>query len=93
MKQAEPLLQKALELNPNLASAHIYIANMHLWFKWDFETVQNEYQKVLQLNPSNPDIEANFGDFLLSTGRFGEALSVSIKPLKKIALQFITASV
>jgi adenylate cyclase len=83
LKNAEPLLQKALNLNPNLASAHTYVANMHLWYKWDFETVQNEYQKVLQLNPSNPDLAVNFEDFLLAMGRFGEALNISTNAFVK----------
>jgi adenylate cyclase len=77
LRNAEPLLQKALRLNPNLASTHLYVASMHLWYKWDFETVQNEYQKVLQLNPSNPELARGFEDFLLAMGRFGEALNIS----------------
>ncbi|HET6768739.1 MAG TPA: adenylate/guanylate cyclase domain-containing protein [Chitinophagaceae bacterium] len=83
LKNAEPLLQKALKLNPNLASAHSYLANMHLWYKWDFETVQNEYQKVLQLSPSNPELAGLFLDFLLAMGRPGEALNITTTAFAK----------
>lgn len=77
LKNAEPLLQKALKLNPNLASAHVYLADMYLWYKWDFKTVEKEYQKALQLNPSNSEIADGFTDFLLASGRFGEALNIT----------------
>lgn len=75
INHAQPLLEKALQLNPNLASAHSGIALMNLLYKWDFETVENEFQKVLQLNPSNTEIALSFSDFLLAMGRFGEALN------------------
>ena len=83
LKKAEPLLQRSLKLNPDLAQAHAYLAYLHLWYKWDFETVQDEYQKVLQLNPSNPEIIAGFGDYLLAMGRFGEALNISTNVFEK----------
>jgi len=84
LKKAEPLLQKSLKLNPDLAPAHANLALLHLWYKWDFETVQDEYQKVLQLSPSNPQIPLDgFGDYLLAMGRFGEALNISTHVFEK----------
>ena len=79
IKNAQPLLEKALSLNPNLAAGHTALARLYLLYKWDFDKVQREYQKVSELNPSNTDIAASMGDFLLATGRFKEALDVSIK--------------
>jgi TolB-like protein len=77
LKNAEPLLQRSLQLNSELARTHVYIAVMNLWYKWDFETVQSEYQEALQLNPSNFEITGGFFDFLVAMGRFGEAWNVA----------------
>ena len=46
--RAMPLLQKALQINPDLASAHYHMANLQLWYRWDFDAVEKEYKKVLQ---------------------------------------------
>jgi hypothetical protein len=42
IKNAEPLLQKALSLNPNLVIAHVRIAEMYLWYKW----ILREYRTI-----------------------------------------------
>jgi TolB-like protein/class 3 adenylate cyclase/Tfp pilus assembly protein PilF len=73
LKKATPLLEKALQLNPNLASAHYYMANLQLWYRWDFSAVEKEYQKILQLYPSNIEVTSRFHDYLMSIGRFEEA--------------------
>ena len=77
LKNAPPLLQKALRLNPDLAMAHRNTALFNLWYKWDFSAVEKGYQKVIELNPSNTETFAGFTDFLLATGRFEEALKVT----------------
>lgn len=77
LKMATPLLQKALQINPNLASAHYHMANLQLWFRWNFDAVEKEYKKVLQLYPSNIEVTSEFQDYLLSTGRFEEALKLA----------------
>jgi len=77
IKNTEPLLQKAFALNPDLTSAHTYSALMYLWYKWDFDKAQGEYQKILQLNPSDPEARASFTEFLLSQGKFKEGFDIS----------------
>ena len=45
--------------------------------------MENEYQKVLQLNPSDPELAVKFEDFLLAMGRFGEALNITTNSFNK----------
>jgi tetratricopeptide (TPR) repeat protein len=66
LKNAEPLLQKALKLDPNLAEAHLALADMLMFYERDLVSAGSEYQKVLQLNPSNVDITVQISDFLLA---------------------------
>jgi tetratricopeptide (TPR) repeat protein len=81
LENALPLLQKALQLNPDLAMAHRNAALAHLWYRWDFKAVEKEYRKVIELNPSNTVAFSGFTDFLLATGRFEEALNVTKEAL------------
>lgn len=81
LKNALPLLQKALQLNPDLAMGHRNLALADLWYKWDFKAVEKEYRKVIELNPSNTVAFSGFTDFLLATERFEEALKVTKEAL------------
>ena len=82
LSKAKPLLQKALELDINLASAHNYTALIHLFFELDFSKVENEYQRVLQLSPSNSGAIGFLSNYLISVGRSAEALEGSKKALQ-----------
>jgi adenylate cyclase len=83
IKNAGPPLNKALQLNPDLADAYSTSAKLNLWYKRDFKAVENDYHKMLQLNPSNTEIDWSLTNFLLAMGRFGEALNVSINTFSK----------
>ncbi len=83
LKNAQPLLQKALQLNHNLTLAHLSLADMFMLYKWDLRSAGSEYQKVLQLNPSNNEITVELSDFLLATGKFKEALEISSNAFAK----------
>lgn len=80
--KAEPLLQKALNLNPDLAVAHVGNTFFQLYNNWNFEAVDEEYKKVLQLNPSNSQFIIIFSTFLNAVGRHSEALQNSLNAFK-----------
>ncbi len=77
LKNAEPLLQKAIQLNPELGMAHKALAVMSLYYKWDFVSVAREYKIIRRLSPSDPDIVSRIVSYLLAIGKFGEALEVT----------------
>ncbi len=83
LKNAEPLLKKALELNPNLGHGYRVSAMLDLWYKWDFEKVGQDYQKVRQLEPSHPGLTLDFNDYHLAIGKFKEALKGSSEAFEK----------
>jgi adenylate cyclase len=88
LKHAEPLLEKANQLNPNLAGAHIGFAIMDMYYSWDFKNVANEYNIVRRLNPSNPEIIGRFSDYLLAMGKFQEALDVVRNAFEQDSLNY-----
>jgi TolB-like protein len=71
--KALPLIEKALQLDKNSILAHTAMAELSLYYNWDFESVEKEYQIFIQLNPSNSDLVYFYSNYLLASGKFQEA--------------------
>lgn len=79
LDSALPLLKKSLQLDSNLAAGHNYMAQVHLWYEWDFKAAEKEWEKFFELNPSGAVWAANYVDFLNATGRFEKAFDFNLK--------------
>ena len=75
MPLAKEAAQRAVELDPNLASAHVHLGYVHLFYDWDWPAAEKEYRKALEINPSSPEAQLGYGNYLGTLGRFDEALS------------------
>jgi tetratricopeptide (TPR) repeat protein len=64
-KEALQYAHKALELNPELKSAHIRMGTIKFWYEWDFRNAEMEYKMG-----GTSEVH---GFFLLMMGRFEEA--------------------
>jgi TolB-like protein/DNA-binding winged helix-turn-helix (wHTH) protein/Tfp pilus assembly protein PilF len=74
MPRAREAAQHAVELDPNLASAHVKLGYVHLFFDWDWPAAEKEYRRALDINPSLPEAQLGYADYLATLGRFDEAL-------------------
>jgi tetratricopeptide (TPR) repeat protein len=68
--------QKAKELDPGLADAHILLANMHQQ-QWHWAEAEAEYRRALELSPSDPGAHFGLAHWLLTQGRMKEALALA----------------
>jgi TolB-like protein/Flp pilus assembly protein TadD len=66
--------QKALELDPGLADAHVELANIYMR-QWKWAEAEAEYRRALDLNPNNAAAHDGLSDWLLCHGRMEEALA------------------
>jgi TolB-like protein/tetratricopeptide (TPR) repeat protein len=66
--------RKALELDPELAEAHVLLAEMQN-SQWHWLEAEAEYRRALDLNPSDATAQNGFADWLLCQGRLEEALA------------------
>jgi adenylate cyclase len=73
--KAKMYAQKALELDPMLAEAHLSMAMVQASYEWNFEAAEKEFKRALELNTSFAFAHARFGLMLLIEGRIEEALS------------------
>lgn len=68
--------RKALELDPELAEAHVLLADIHLK-QWQWSDAEAEYKLALELKPNDAAAHLGLASWLLSQGRTEEALAWS----------------
>jgi TolB-like protein/DNA-binding winged helix-turn-helix (wHTH) protein/Tfp pilus assembly protein PilF len=68
-------IQKALELDPNSASAHATMGDVALLFDWDWPRAKSEYDRALELNPNLPEAHLAYEIYLATLGRDEEAIA------------------
>ena len=75
MPRAKEAALRAVELDPNLASAHVKLGYVRLFFDWDWPAAEKEYHRALEINPSSPEAQLGYANYLGTLGHFDEALS------------------
>ncbi len=68
------LARKALELDPDLAEAHVLVAN-DLQEELHWSEAEAEYRRALELDPNDADAYTRFAMWLLCEGRTNEAIA------------------
>jgi tetratricopeptide (TPR) repeat protein len=71
--KAMSAVRRALELDPDLAEAHVVLACM-LQDEWHWAEAESEYRRSLELNPSDAGAYSGLAAWLLNQGRLGEAV-------------------
>jgi TolB-like protein/tetratricopeptide (TPR) repeat protein len=72
-RKAISAVQKALELDPDVAEAHVLLARM-LQGQYQWAESEAEYRRALALEPSSSIAQSAFSHWLLCQGRIEEAL-------------------
>jgi tetratricopeptide (TPR) repeat protein len=50
--RAKAAADRALELDPDLAEAHLAVAMYRLYYEWDFVAAEQAFEKAISINPS-----------------------------------------
>lgn len=72
-KQVEAA-RKALDLDPDLAEAHVLLADV-LQKQWRWAEAESEYRRALELNPHDASAHLGLANWLMCQGRMEEALA------------------
>ena len=91
MPKAKTYAKKAIELNPNLASAYNSIAWVFHAYEYDWADAEANYRKAIKLNPNYATAHHWFGEFLYNMGKPEEGYTHLLKaselaPTSKIIL-------
>jgi uncharacterized protein (TIGR02996 family) len=77
--EARAAVEKALEIDDQLAEAHAVSAEIKYMFDWDWAGADRDLRRAIQLNPGSDTARLIYADFLVSMGRFDEAIFQSEK--------------
>jgi len=82
-------LNKAMELDPDLAEVHYQSAVIAQLVEWDWEKSEKEFLKSLAINPNNPLARLMYAQLLLILDRRDESLAqrelaISLDPLNPV---------
>jgi len=80
LDDAEAAARRALELDPENASATVALANA-LRDHWQWSAAEAAYVRALSLDPDNVEAYQQYAEFLAYVGRSGEALVVARRAL------------
>ncbi|MFC1528695.1 tetratricopeptide repeat protein [Candidatus Latescibacterota bacterium] len=72
--KAKTFASKALEIDNTIAEAYVSLATANMWYYWDWNAVQINLDKALELNPSYETVYLRYANFYRATGKFDAAL-------------------
>ncbi len=86
-----PLLNKALELDPNSAKAHYVAATLAVWTEWDWEKGEREFLRSIELDPNDALTRMYYAHLLMILRRSIEAnqqanIGLELDPMKPLVL-------
>ena len=92
-KQAYPKArehtEKALELDPDAAEAHLLLAFLQHGYEWRHDAAERSFRRALELNPNLARAYLWRGGFLSSRGRHDEALASTRRALELDPLSLV----
>jgi adenylate cyclase len=77
VEKARAAVNRALELDPNLAEARTALGLVRFYFEWDWAGADAEFRRALQLNPGGAAVCEEYGRFLLAIGSLDDGLARS----------------
>ena len=82
MPMAKTSIERALKLDESLGEAHSSLAQVRLFYDFDWEGARAEFRRALELNPRSALIHQMNGLFFAAQGKASEALSESGRVLE-----------
>lgn len=75
LPEAKAAAERAIELDPSLAEAHVALGHIKWWLDWDWPAAEREFAKGIELNPTSPLAHREYAMYLATIGRGDEAIA------------------
>ncbi len=66
---------RALELDPDLADAHMALGSVKFNFEWDWTAAERAFRRAIEINPNAAEVRVDYALFLGNVGRLDEAIA------------------
>nr|MBA2501953.1 tetratricopeptide repeat protein [Pyrinomonadaceae bacterium] len=88
--QAKAAARRALEIDENLAEAHIVLGWVGFLYDWDWTAAESELVKAIELSPNNSDAHRAYAHLLSNSGRHDGAIAEGRRARELDPLSLIT---
>jgi TolB-like protein/Tfp pilus assembly protein PilF len=85
--EARKAAQRALELDPSLAQAHVALGQIQQYYDWDWPAAEGSYQRALALEPGNAEVLQGAASLAAILNHFDQALVWSRRAVELDPLQ------
>ncbi|MEO5859595.1 MAG: winged helix-turn-helix domain-containing protein [Pyrinomonadaceae bacterium] len=92
MPKARAAAGKALEIDSQLADAHIALGYVGFWYEHNWANAEREFRTALESSPNNADAHRGLSVLLTCLGRHDEAIEEMAQARKLDPLSVITAA-
>lgn len=75
LPKAKSAAEKALQLDPDLAEAHVALGAVLESLDFDYAAAKREFKRAIELSPSSSYAHQSYADYLGNLGRTDEAIS------------------
>ena len=75
-RKARQEVEKALELDPNLAEAHAALGWIKSHYDWDWAGADESYKRAMELEPGNANVVRHAAGLAATLGRFDETIAL-----------------
>ena len=75
LTEAKTAALQALQLDPNLAEAHVALGHIKLWLDWDWPAAEREFKHGISLNRASALAHNQYAMYLATLGRVPDAIA------------------
>lgn len=91
MPRASEAAQKAVEIDNDLAEAHVALGAVKIFHEWDWPGAELELRRALELSPNNMDAHSLYGYYLQAAGKEDAAVAEE-KRARELAPEWFIAN-
>jgi eukaryotic-like serine/threonine-protein kinase len=96
MPKAKAYAQKALDLDDNIAEAHVSMGLVNLWYEWNWDAGREQFERAVALDPDYSLAHLEYGNFLTASGRVDEGIAevqraVELNPTSPLFISLLSA--
>jgi serine/threonine protein kinase/Flp pilus assembly protein TadD len=88
--KAKEAAEKALQLDDSLAEAHTSLGFVKTRYEWDWEGAENSFRRAIELNPNYALAHQWYSNYLVSVGRYQDAIDEAKRSQELNPLSLIT---
>jgi TolB-like protein/Flp pilus assembly protein TadD len=72
---AKTAAERAIQLDPSLAEAHVALGHLKLWLDWDWPAAEREFKQGIALDPTSALAHNQYAMYLATLGRAADAIA------------------